>query len=511
MQDSSVNIVKSSFALGPVLLLCAGLVLFLFLVLRLLRPNWRWPVVIVSTALLLAVGNFFTLQRSVVVPPPPQVVQSGLSSQDWQQLLSSAGSTQTGDTQLVAPQTLQQSSSEEGEPMVATAPDNPSPDGVANPGTGSAKSQDTGASPPISEPTEERPDRRKQLAEFAGRLGQLVRSQLESPATASPATNPAASSAGESANGDVVVFQLSEEMLRQLLGDSATEMLQTFNAQLPGGIRQTYALIPLSSPVGATVPQVQPLLAASGLSTLADSLVSLLMNDDAGQSATTAENNTASAPKDETPAGEQPLPEWVNTPRPDQLVAQTSPQFSGADENAALNTAVSNTALKFVLLKHAGKLPEVQNGTWDSQLQLSASLAEQCIASRYVRSESIDTGVEGLKSFRVHYALVEVPAAVEQKILSAITSELRTGRAAVLTAVVAGLWLTITITAAGLRCVNATVRSQRRLGWPLLTLSLPMALLLLLALTTLLSGRAPRPQSPLVSWAHGPAQLTVNE
>jgi hypothetical protein len=94
-----------------------------------------------------------------------------------------------------------------------------------------------------------------------------VRSQLESPATVSPAT----SSAGESANGDVVVFQLSEEMLRQLLGDSATEMLQTFNAQLPGGIRQTYALIPLSSPVGATVPQVQPLLAASGLSTLADS------------------------------------------------------------------------------------------------------------------------------------------------------------------------------------------------------------------------------------------------
>jgi hypothetical protein len=506
MQDSPVTSVQATFVWGPVLLLGIGLLLFMFLVLRLLRPNWRLPVVIVSTALLLAVVNFFTLRRSVVVPPPPEVVQSGLSSQDWQRLLNSAGSSQTE-----GPQTVPQSTSEGGEPLFATRPDNPSPDSVANPGTGSAKFQDPGVSPQTSEPTEERPDRRKQLAEFAGRLGQLVRSQLESPATASPATNPAASSAGESANGDVVVFQLSEEMLRQLLGDSATEMLQTFNAQLPGGIRQTYALIPLSSPVGATVPQVQPLLAASGLSTLADSLVSLLMNDDAGQSTTTAENNTASAPKDTTPAAEEPLPEWVNTPRPDQMVAQTSPQFSGADEKAALNTAVSNTALKFVLLKHAGKLPEVQNGAWDSQLQLSASLAEQCIASRYVRSESLDTGVEGQKSFRVHYALVEVPAAVEQKILAAITSELRTGRAVVLTAVVAGLWLTITITAAGLRCVTATVRSRRRLGWPLLTLSLPMALMLLIALTTLLSGRTPRPQSPLVSWAHGPAQLTVNE
>lgn len=502
MQDSSINSVQSVFAVGPVLLLGTGMVLFLFLVVRLLRPNWRWPVAIVSTAVLLAVGNFVFLKRSVELPPPPQVVQSGLSSQDWQQLLNSAASSQTG-----APQTLQQLTVKEGEPTVATAPDNPSPDGVANSATGNANSQDPVASQQPPAPTEERPDRRKQLAEFAGRLGQLVRSQLESPATA----NPVASSTGESANGDVVVFQLSEEMLRQLLGDSATEMLQTFNAQLPGGIRQTYALIPLSSPVGATVPQVQPLLAASGLSSLADSLVSLLMNDDAGQSTTTADTNTASAPKDETPAGEQPLPEWVNTPRPDQLVAQTSPQFSGADEKAALNTAVSNTALKFVLLKHAGKLPEVQNGAWDSQLQLSASLAEQCIASRYVRSESIDTGVEGLKSFRVHYALVEVPAAVEQKILSAITSELRTGRAVVLTAVVAGLWLTITLIAAGLRCVNATVRSQQRLGWPLLTLSLPMALLLLLALTTLLSGRAPRPQSPLVSWAHTPIQLTVTE
>ncbi len=502
MQDSSVTSVQATFVWGPVLLLGIGLLLFMFLVLRLLRPNWRLPVVIVSTALLLAVGNFVGLQRSVVVPPPPQVVQSGLSSQDWQRLLNSAGASQTG-----GPQTVPQSTSEGGEPLFATRPDNQSPDGVATPGTGTAKSQDPGASPQTTQRAEERPDRRKQLADFAGRLGQLVRSQLESPATVSPAT----SSAGESANGDVVVFQLSEEMLRQLLGDSATEMLQTFNAQLPGGIRQTYALIPLSSPVGATVPQVQPLLAASGLSTLADSLVSLLMNDDAGQSTTIAETSDTSAPKDTTPAAEEPLPEWISTPRPDQLVAQTSPQFSGADEKAALNTAVSSTALKFVLLKHAGKLPEVQNGTWDSKLQLSASLAEQCIASRYVRSESLDTGVEGQKSFRVHYALVEVPATVEQKILAAITSELRTGRAVVLTAVVGGLWLTITITAAGLRCVTATVRSRRRLGWPLLTLSLPMALMLLIALTTLLSGRTPRPQSPLVSWAHGPAQLTVNE
>lgn len=505
MQDSYVNSVsaQATFAWGPVLLLGAGLLLFMFFALRLLRPTWRWPVVIASTALLLAAGNFVGLQRSVVLPPPPQVVQPGLSRQDWQRLLNSAGSSQTGGPQSVASQTVQQTTSEGGAPLFATNSDNQSQDSVANSVPDSAESQDPGASLQTTQGAEERPDRRKQLADFAGRLGQLVRSQLESPATASPA----ASSAGESANGDVVVFQLSEEMLRQLLGDSATEMLQTFNAQLPGGIRQTYALIPLSSPVGATVPQVQPLLAASGLSSLADSLVSLLMNDDAGQSTITAETSDASAPENVTPAADEPLPEWINTPRPDQLVAQTSPQFSEADEKAALNTAVSNTALKFVLLKHAGKLPEVQNGTWDSQLQLSATLAEQCIASRYVRSESLDTGVEGQKSFRVHYALVEVPAAVEQKILTAITSQLRTVRVIVLTAVVVGLWLTITLIAAGLRCVTGTVRSQRRLGWPLLTLSLPTALLLLIALTTLLSGRTPRPQSPFVSWAHTPIQL----
>ena len=365
------------------------------------------------------------------------------------------------------------------------------------------------ASPSIPDMIEER---RKKLAEFAGQIGQLVRSQLESPASVGALSG----STGESSNGDVVVFQLSEEMLRQMLGDSATEMLQTFNAQLPGGIRQTYALIPLSSPVGATVPQVQPLLAASGLSTLADSLVSILNPAEsdrdskagdmpAGQSAAATEAESQDKP------ASQEIPEWIGAPRSDQLVAETEALFGDADDQASLDRAVSETVLAAILRSEIDDVQQLRTRAAAVRLQLCPQTVQRCVVKRFVRAETLDTGAEGRKSFRVLYALVEVPEDIQQKIIIAMAGDLRKTRTIELGTSVAGIWLAATFLATGLRCWQSGTRLRRWFAIPLCGLSLPISVAGALVLATLLSGPFARQTSGLVQWEHDPSLIVISE
>ena len=351
-------------------------------------------------------------------------------------------------------------------------------------------------------------ERRKKLAEFAGQIGQLVRSQLESPASMGALSG----STGESSNGDVVVFQLSEEMLRQMLGDSATEILQTFNAQLPGGIRQTYALIPLSSPVGATVPQVQPLLAASGLSSLADSLVSILNPTESGPNSNARDMPTgqSTAPR-ETESQVVEIPEWIQAPRSDQLVAETEALFGDTDDQAALDRAVSQTVLAAIVQSASGDVRQLKPRAKSISLQLSPQTVQRCVVKRFTRTETIETGAEGQKSFRVLYALVEVPEDIQQKIISAMTGDLRKTRAVELGTSVAGIWLATTLLATGLRCWRSGTRTQRWLSIPLFGLSLPLSVAGTLALVILLNGPFAQQTSRMVQWEHAPSLIIISE
>lgn len=147
-------------------------------------------------------------------------------------------------------------------------------------------------------------ERRRLLAEFAAQVGRLFgRSEVtDQPTSATPGNAPV--SLGESRNGEVVVFELTQPMVRQLLGDAAGDLLQDMQARLPQDIREGYALIPLGSSLGTALPPVPPRLAASGLSSLADSLVSILSADNSSEPKPTA---AASPPA-------RPRPEWIDNP-----------------------------------------------------------------------------------------------------------------------------------------------------------------------------------------------------
>ncbi|MFM8478940.1 MAG: hypothetical protein ACKOEO_24400 [Planctomycetaceae bacterium] len=154
-------------------------------------------------------------------------------------------------------------------------------------------------------------ERRRLLAEFAAQVGRLFG---RGPETSEPTTAPSGGapvSLGESRNGEVVVLELTQPMVRQLLGEAAGDLLQDMQSRLPQDIRESYALIPLGSSLGNALPPVPPRLAASGLSSLADSLVSILSTEGTG---------VATIP--ETPPPTQPRPAWIDNPPPDSRVVR---------------------------------------------------------------------------------------------------------------------------------------------------------------------------------------------
>ena len=184
--------------------------------------------------------------------------------------------------------------------------------------------------------------RKAQMQQLVSRIGQFVRANLDLVSDRQVAT--VFGQAAESANGDVVVFQPSDETVQQILGVAGQDLLRSFNAELPDHIRQTYALIPLTPPVGTAV-SVNPLLAAGGLEKIANSIVSLVELTESAAPVVITASPTTSVEADIVGARRtlriRPLPDSVSRTDGRRIVVHTKPILQGDDADTLLTIAVN--------------------------------------------------------------------------------------------------------------------------------------------------------------------------
>ncbi len=287
--------------------------------------------------------------------------------------------------------------------------------------------------------------RKVQLQALAARFGQMVRSHLESAGASEGGSS--LGQAAKSDNGDVVIFQPSDDMVQLLLGVGGQEMLKSFNSELPGRIRQTYALIPLTPPVGATVP-VKPLLAAGGLESIANSIVSLVeQSKDVISDRNLAVDSAALPAESDGRLTVAPLirptPDWIEHPDGRRIVVETKAILSGDDVEAPLDAAI-NKALE----RHIASVTETMNPALHNQarivrMELPRAAAKKCIVDSFDRWEMMSTETEGEESFLIRYALLEFPEAVDQMAVRQIRQSIQKDRIASLGVVVGCVWLSI--------------------------------------------------------------------
>lgn len=323
--------------------------------------------------------------------------------------------------------------------------------------------------------------RRAQLRQLVASIGQFVSSSLELVTDKQAAT--IFGQAAESANGDIVVFQPSEEMVQQILGTAGQDLLKSFNSELPDRIRQTYALIPLTPPVGSTVP-VKPLLAASGLEKIANSIVSIV---ERAESATTVVKAEVGSDVFETER--RVIPDWVNQTDGRRIVAHTKPILPGDDSDQALTIAINEALAKHVDAVTATMDPDMHEKAQYVRMELPQAVARNYVVETFERLETMQTATEGAKPFRVLYALLEFPEAVDQMAVRHIRTSIQQDRIMGLGGVIGFAWLSICSTGIGIRQWRKGTRLRRITAVPVFAvIAVPALLLTAATLVTLANG-----------------------
>ena len=343
------------------------------------------------------------------------------------------------------------------------------------------------AEPPVVDP--EMKARSEQLAQLATTIGQLVRSRLDHSGEKKPSDQ--SSPDGKAADSDVVVFQLSEEVVQQLLGESGRELLQSFNSELPDRIRQTYALIPLTPPVGGPVSPVKPLLRTGSLEAIANSLVSLV---DIAEPATVAPSAEETAVVLTTAPELRPMPDWVKKPDGRRIVAETEPILPLDDAQQPLTEAINRALADHLASVTQSINPALRAQTRFVKLELSDMTAQRCVIEKFVRVEVIETAAEGPQAIRKVYALLEFPESVDKAAIRELRRSAQHDRVAGLGFVIGCAWLSIASAGFGIRLWRKGTRLRRWSVVPVFAVvSLPLLAVAAGTILTFSQGETVRP------------------
>jgi hypothetical protein len=331
--------------------------------------------------------------------------------------------------------------------------------------------------------------RKAEMQQLVVQIGRFVRASLGLVSTNDGAN--AFGQAAESANGDVVVFQPSDEMVKQILGATGQDLLRSFNSELPGRIRQTYALIPLSPPMRSTVP-VNPLLAAGGLEKIANSIGMLVERSESSEvpaePASSASVDAASIQLAEQPES-RPMPEWVKGTDGRRIVTHTKPILPGDDADALLLTAVNEALTRHVESVTASISADLHRESHFVRMELQQATARKFIVDTYERLETVETPTAGAQPFRVLYALLEFPEAVDQVAVRHIRNSIQQNRILGLGVVVGFVWLSVCSAGFGINQWRKGRRLRRFTALPVfVVIAIPAFLIALGAVIALSTG-----------------------
>lgn len=272
-------------------------------------------------------------------------------------------------------------------------------------------------------------ERRRLLAEFAAQVGRLFGRSLVTSENTAASAGGGPVSLGESRNGEVVILELTQPMVRQLLGDAAGDLLQDMQSRLPQDIRESYALIPLGSSLGNALPPVPPRLAASGLSSLADSLVSILSTEGSGE--------LAAIPVQSPPP--QPRPAWIDNPPPNSRVVRITQVGNTSVEQE--RTERLTLAARQLLLEQA--TTEQLSREYHAVIRtLPINTQDYLLTPPWSETDEADLGsASGKQPVTTEYHLVSLPQGTVPQDLPGVTDRVRSLRTLGIAGCTATFWL----------------------------------------------------------------------
>ncbi len=380
----------------------------------------------------------------------------------------------------------------------SAAPESIAPETVASESVASKPDETVSSAnePAISGSQDESPaDRQKRLSELASHIGPWIQSLMDEETQAEVSIADAAAQAAESADKKIVVFQL------------------------PGQIRQTYALIPLTPALDAAVSPMKPLLTNRGLESIANSIAAILKNfeganADAPGIAEATLNSAAAVESTDlggtvvlsTEPKDEKIPDWIQQPDGGRVVVKTEALLPDDETRKPLVAAI-NSALSSHMKAFTEPLdPVLHKQASFVKMELDESTALQCVVTEFGRNVMIDTMPEGQKMMRIVYALVEFPEAVDNQVVQEIRRSVQRDRIVGLGLIVGSFWMSVCSIGCGVRLWNNGSYLRKTLSIPMFAvLALPLLLLAAGIVVLLAKGDAPR-----YPWADAQKPISIH-
>jgi hypothetical protein len=290
-----------------------------------------------------------------------------------------------------------------------------------------------------------------------------------------------ASSAAQA--GNVVVFQLSDESLRRLLGTKGIALLDEIRDKLPEELRDSYALIPLTATVSTTAPAaVRRLASADGFQSVVTTVASMI--PDATIAATDSQSEAQDPVAESDVSVRQSLtleksPQWLTTRAARQFLVETEfapqtdepPSTDDPSLTDQLQLAINNALVEYVrdaVLED----DDDYSRNWFRlvDLRLSQDALADCIVDQHEVVEVLNTKV-GPQVMRKTVALVEFPAEIQQAALREIRVATQRQRTSILGMAVGIFWMGLVLATAGFRIGRRKSRLARYVAAPLFLLT----------------------------------------
>lgn len=283
-----------------------------------------------------------------------------------------------------------------------------------------------------------------------------------------PAVTPSESTSvriEETEHGNMLVMPLSNAILEQHLGPDGVRALESMTSAFPEQLNEAYFMVPIPGAVGDAVPGLRAL--ASAITQVAQSssipAAPATSNAAGANDAVTAEADIDSAAVPTSVI----RPEWVESPREEQLVVTTEFEESLDLVEKDLHGKVTEQLLSQAWQSVSDD--SRQRFDSDRQLELTSAAVNSCIRERF-RDEVELEMANGTATMYAVSALLEIPEELHVQAVHHVEGAIRNQRTWTVGAAVVSLGLVVMLATGLLQLGRSSSRFARFVGVPLMGL-----------------------------------------
>ncbi|MCR9197853.1 MAG: hypothetical protein NXI04_04380 [Planctomycetaceae bacterium] len=309
------------------------------------------------------------------------------------------------------------------------------------------------------------------------------------------------------ADGEMLVLPLSNQVLADLIGEEGVAAIEKLNETVPPELRQAYAMIPITGPASGTVAPVlrgtlgPAVMSEQGMNLIQSTVSNLLPTEIAEKGL----QLMAEAADGELADGTFEAPDWVEAPGEGFIVVKSEFALEGEPVGQVLRPAIEEALITQVESLISERFHTDDGWKQYVSLAVSDEAIEECIVKTAEETELLPT-TGGTFEMQRTYALIDLPETLKEGTVASIRSSIQQSRMMSLGLTVAIAWLAALFLGVGARVAQSRSTTRKVATLPIVGLMIvPCGVAFCLMVGAMTSG-----ETLDFSWADEPMTCVID-